>query len=267
MMRSQAGWVVGEDGEAWYHQTDGSRHKGRWRLCRTCQIRFPAQISNAGLYCSKRCIDRPGRIPNTRPDLFERWTAAECWLAGLIWADGCLSADGPWFKVSLALVDEQAIALAAEIAGCSYSTYNRRADRRALHSIRIGHRVAVQRLRDRGLTERKSLIAEWPEFPHSSAFMRGAFDGDGSVGWYATDRGQGRRGAELRLHASLCGSVHFLDGVQRHLVAYGISERKILPHGSIHRLQWNHADSLRLRDVLYADGGPCLERKRSIFFQ
>lgn len=261
------------DGEPWYVRPSGrTRARGRWITCEHCGERCPAQMRNPGKYCSRTCSalarEPWGDRAATRADLFSAWTPDECWLTGLIWADGCLTMSRGKPFVVLSMTDEQAVRDAAHVAGCRYHRRAQTPPRRDVFTMKFGAASAVAALVGLGLEPRKSLTAPWPTLPHPDAFLRGAFDGDGSVGWYVQgNQAKRRAGAPPRLHSSLCGSHAFLDGAQRFLAEKGIEPRKINTHGRVWRLQWNHRDSLTLRDVLYSDGGPCLERKREQFFK
>lgn len=261
------GWTEDSDG-LWYQgPTMKRRARGRWAVCVLCSERFPAFPSHPGRYCSKRCSGKDnGRPPASRADLFEHWTPEECWLAGLLWADGHLDAEQ---RVQLNLTDEEAIRHAAEIAGCSYRTYAAQARddgwvRKPLHRLSFSNRVSVPRLTAIGFGQKP---LEWPEIPHPASFLRGAFDGDGSVLLHQQGGRRKTPNSPLRLHSTLCGTLPFLEGTQDFLAAYGISLKKIGRNGTIWQVQWNHADSIRLAGVIYSEPGPYLSRKRDIFAQ
>jgi hypothetical protein len=207
----------------------------------------------------------------TRPDLFEFWTAEECWLAGLLWADGCLHDRGRGRRaIIVGQVDEGTVAEAARIAGCRHSSYAQKPPRQTIHQMTIGERVAVTRIADAGLAEPKLSTRTWPDLPHMDAFLRGLFDGDGSVLWHQQGGRRKTPTTPLRLYTQFCGSLPLLEGVQTYLADFGISPKKILFNGKtrpIRKIAWNHADSLRFRSVIYAVDGPCMARKREIFFR
>lgn len=196
-----------------------------------------------------------------RPDLFAGWTPEESWLAGLIWADGCLSEDG---RVMLRTVDVELIRHAERISGAvAHQQIDSRPGRRPVWSVRFGAAAVVERLRERGLTPRKSLTAPFPMVPHRWDFVRGYFDGDGTVGLYRNPTAPNLR----RLRSGFVGSGEFLDGLLGELRSVGIGDRvRVGRHSSIHRVQFNHADSLELERVMYEnDDAPRLSRKRAIF--
>jgi hypothetical protein len=203
-----------------------------------------------------------------RPDLFERWTPEECWLAGLLWADGHYAVRGKYRAVMLNLTDEEIIAAAANVIGCPYRTYDQHptaGGRKPLHRLSFGHPVPVGRLAAVGFSEPKLTTRPWPELPHPASFLRGLFDGDGCVTWHQQGGRHKTPRTPWRLFCHLCGSLPCIEGFQQFLHGYGISPKKPIRNGSIHRVNWNHADSLRLAAVMYSEAGPCLQRKRETF--
>lgn len=263
-MNLRDGWA--EDGEdVWYTAPHGRRQRGRWATCQGCQERFPSLPSNRGLYCSRSCQTRASGGSNraTRLDLFEQWTPEECWLAGLLWADGHYGSDRGTPRVQINLTDEDAVAAVALITGAAYHTHQQGPRdgyaRKPIHRLSFGERGAVKRLFDVGFGE---WPLGWPTLPHPTSFLRGAFDGDGSVVWCQQGGRRKTATAPLRLHTSLCGTVPFLEGAQRLLAEHGVAPKTISRHAGIWRVQWNHADSLRLAAVMYSEPGPCMARKR-----
>ena len=208
---------------------------------------------------------RIGRPPLARQDLFDEWTAEECWLAGLIWSDGCFFEDTKNTNVRVDSTDLQVIELASAITGAPVRADNAyRGGRKTTYRVVISG-DPVGRLRNAGLVPRKSFIAQWPNCTMDvSAFTRGYFDGNGHVGLY---RNPSIVTADWpkRLMSNFSGAFPLLARLQDVLLGQGIARRKLSNHGSVGRLQYNHADSLRLAEFMYADNGPCLIRKRMIF--
>jgi hypothetical protein len=266
-------WSIDDNGVAWYARLDnGRRQRGVIRMRLVCQEEFPAHPRNPGLYCSLSCRGKVcgGSTRATRPDLFEQWTPEECWLAGLIWTDGHLGHEhGDNWRVTLRMTDEDVIAEAARIAGCPYSTNDNPhgigAHPKPVHSIRFGERKAVGRIAALGMSEPKLDGRYFPAIKHPASFLRGAFDGDGSVHRQVEKR---IKGHPERLMSVLFGGPAFLAGVQDFLYGYGIKHKTIWPHppsGRVSRIGWAHHDSLRLAAVMYGEPGPCLDRKHQRF--
>lgn len=257
-------WVEDQAGDWWYVAPSGKRRRerGEIRTCGRCLRQFPQMKGNPGLYCSHSCRAN-SFTPHigTRPDLFEQWSHDECWLTGLIWSDGCLlrRSEGPGWTVRLTMTDEDVIAHASSITGAKYrSLAARDATRKPQHVLDFGDRNAIARLEKVGLRPRKSASATWPDLPHPTDFLRGAFDGDGGVFIDVRDR----------LRSSLCGSREFLAGANKLLASKGVTPKTIRRNGRSlcnWQLEWQSSDSLRLQEILYSAGGPCMGRKKAVF--
>ena len=205
------------------------------------------------------------RFPKARQDLFAEMGPAECWLLGLVWADGCLNGRPRQQRIYLHSVDEELVAQAADIAARDYSIRpDQRPNRKPTFRLAIGGRAVIERAVALGLTPAKSLTAEMPTVPHGDAFLRGYFDGDGTVGLYRNP--SLRSGALPRLISGFIGSLMMIDQIQELLFdRAGIQRKRPVANKSVWIVHYNHADSLRLADFMYADGGPHLARKKRIF--
>lgn len=196
-------------------------------------------------------------------------TPDEAWLAGLIWADGSLSpvssARHSW-KITTTTTDEQMGREIARITAEPIRTYQpRRANRRANHISYLSGRP-VRRLVDMGLTQDKTNECRMPNIdpdllPH---FIRGFFDGDGTVTLGTNPKvGHGMP----RLKSGFVGTRDMMNDLLGELQAREIGLRvNVVRHAPIWAIHLNHADSLRLADLMYVDrSGACLLRKRDLF--
>lgn len=198
----------------------------------------------------------------TASGLFARWTPAERWLAGLLWADGHLRPNiTPGNdRITLAQSDRAVIDAAAAIVGsdhqvrvqeprkpahqpCYYLDFTDTSD----ELFRLGMEMKEDR--------------RWPAEIASAEFVRGLFDGDGCVIWITDLRFSNRR----YLRSMLDGPYAVLDGLQGWLADQGISPRKIKARQGCSEIRWSHYDSLRLAEIMYANDGPCMARKKARF--
>jgi len=117
-----------------------------------------------------------------------------------------------------------------------------------------------------GLTPRKSKIVRFPKIPnrHFFHFIRGLFDGDGSV--FIWKESRWRHTWQIRM--TFCsGSPEFIKGLRRELFKnVGLSEGYLRRGCRVMELGYAIADSLRLCRFMYSrDLNLYLERKKKIF--
>jgi hypothetical protein len=193
--------------------------------------------------------------------LFECWTPAERWLAGLLWADGHLRPNvvPGNDKIILSQTDPGVVAAAIAIVGedhqvrvqeprkpthrpCYYVDFTDRSD----ELFRLGMEMKVDR--------------RWPGEIASASFVRGLFDGDGSVMWR-----QSNGSVNWCLRSVLDGPAAVLEGARGWLADQGVPPRNLNRHGNSWRIAWHHADSRRLAEIMYSEAGPCMTRKRDCF--
>lgn len=112
-----------------------------------------------------------------------------------------------------------------------------------------------------GCVPRKSLILKYPTekqvpFQLQHHFIRGYFDGDGSVGLYPQAKNK-------KLYLSIIGTYEFLNGVSEFLNIN--TKKKIYKKQNIFCLSYNHYDSLAFYNRVYNNSNFFLNRKKFIF--
>lgn len=199
------------------------------KVCQTCGKEFTAQ-SRKRRFCSRSCANSF----NTR----QRWTEDEsvfggpsftpdeAYILGLICADGCLTFDkhsGRWRLVIASKDRDLMEALRRRMTpakklycnrGCYYVISNNRTDINFLVSI--------------GILDNKSSSIQVPWIPEhlQSHFIRGVFDGDGSV-FRSRTTNQGRIYNYVGVTITT-GSYEFAVGIRKILIAHGIDASIIL---------------------------------------
>ena len=127
----------------------------------------------------------------------------------------------------------------------------------------------VERLRELGITKNKSLIVKFPEVPDKflSHFIRGVFDGDGSV-FFDPKCKKSPLGVNFT-----SGSKEFMTTLESRLHSHaGVSKRTIYElnrKNTSYSIKYRHKDSLKFFDYIYAgtDESMWLERKRQKFLE
>lgn len=155
-------------------------------------------------------------------------TPDKAYILGLLYADGWNVMSPPSFRVGIALKSEDGYLLdkIAEKIGYTNGTYYR--ENIDMTYLVVSKRQISEQLYRFGLFPRKSLILEYPywlEDSLQSNFVRGYFDGDGSV-THHPER-EGNRKARLSLSFA-SGSKDFLTGLHDTIKIHtGINKRKI----------------------------------------
>lgn len=152
-------------------------------------------------------------------DRFKRLDDGAAWLMGLIWSDGDLSGK----RIGIVSKDKPMIDAAARVLGLTNGVYRRKVG--GAWDIRFTSAAMSADLRAMGLHERKSLTIEWPVgLPDHFAwsFLRGLFDGDGSITLSQTRPNQQAPDARLKW---LTASALFASQIRHHLSRLGVNHR------------------------------------------
>ncbi len=115
-----------------------------------------------------------------------------------------------------------------------------------------------------GCIPRKSLILEWPtenQVPENliSHFVRGFFDGDGSISYQITGRHKNPQFVVL-----FCGTKHFCDNLNQLLQKkLNFLNRKLYKHKKMFQLSFNGNEQIKnFYNYLYKDAELFLKRKK-----
>lgn len=134
------------------------------------------------------------------------------------------------------------------------------------YTLRIGSKSLFDDLVKLGLTPRKSLTLKFPKIPINflKYFVRGYFDGDGSV---MVSTAKGRKMSSITTTFT-CGSSIFLEDLGYSLNKFATSRIKNIfrnPHA--YQLNYKKWDSLKVLDFIYSNlnKAPFLARKYNIY--
>lgn len=209
------------------------------------------------------------------PEFFAHWSAEMAWVLGVIYTDGNLGSDdertGPCLSVAQAQPEllEKVLALMKSDATVSRREQSipRSTRTTTIYNFRISRRELHAQLVALGVTPNKSLTLRWPAVPapYVRDFIRGCWDGDGSV-----SRSGGKPVASY-----VTGSRQFIDGMVEALDSLGLPHRTVRvrrPEGIGRHLSYTIGFTGRdqcaaLAQVLYEGVPPTayLERKYCVF--
>jgi hypothetical protein len=211
------------------------------------------------------------QIPMLRCTLFDYWDQKSAYLYGFWLADGCIFTrykNNKIYKyVSVGSLDEEAIIMFANEWGTLLNI------RHIAGGLYYQTELWSEHLYDRclelaGVTHKSKAEPRLPDIPTSLLphFVRGFFDGDGSIYWVNSTNRHGNRSAWLQSSFTAGkGTGQFLHNLQNLLVAeVGVSRRKIT--GKHHqKLILGQYDTKLLCEWMYAEGTIFLSRKKAIW--
>lgn len=169
-------------------------------------------------------------VPHVRrivdEDFFKQWTPKMAWVLGIIYTDGCLVRPHGSAKGRLTLSQkepeliEKVLTLLNSNAKLLFTP--KKGITGAVHRVSISNAEVYQDLEKLGVTPRKSLSLTFPEVPVPLVqhFIRGCWDGDGSVYW---EGGNARKPCA----SFVSGSKEFIEEIVKRLVSLGLPERTI----------------------------------------
>lgn len=188
------------------------------------------------------------------------------WL-GFFYADGYLAKNGSTLKIDLSARDASHLQRFADIFQTKVHVYERFPDKRngkvyASATCVIACAYLWNALIEKGIKQGNTLSEGISVFEHIPGrlmhhFVRGFFDGDGSV--YRNKSGG--------LGFGFVGSYPFMEHLREVLVAsVGLSVAKLGKNGKLSQLRWNgNGISECFKNWLYHDATVWLERKRDVF--
>jgi hypothetical protein len=196
-------------------------------------------------------------------DFFKVWSSDMAYILGLWWTDGCIYSNGTkrLFDITLHSNDKYILDKIREVMKVENPLIKYK-DRNA-YRLNFASKDIYDDLVALGGEERKSLTCIFPYVPteYLPDFIRGVFDGDGSV--YVGQNG--------RLNTNIAsGSEKFiyslLDILHKHSNIEGGSIHKNI--NGVYILQFGKKDSLQLADFMYTkETDLFLIRKKELFYK
>jgi len=196
---------------------------------------------------------------------FKKWSPNMAYILGYIYADGCILRNR--YRLKIASCDKSHLRSILYIMKSNYPMLaNWSENRKRPNYCSIVDRKSVYfDLVKLGLIPRKSKVAKFPSVPkkYFFHFLRGYFDGDGSV-YY--DRPHINRGDKkyIRLNTSFTSaSYDFLDTLQKLISKkLNIVQQRLSKNYDAFRLKYSTKDSLKLLKQLYKNSSALLKLNR-----
>lgn len=218
--------------------------------------------------------------PRCDESFFNAWTPESAYVLGYFTADGCMFRNprGSYY-LDFTSTDRELVDLVKRLLQAPQRVNNMQPKGRARkirYHLQIGSKRLFERLRALGFTERKSLTLRFPTIPSGVLphFVRGYFDGDGSVIVGRFRRGPNRPGQYLNVCRArfTSGSHAFLWKLRARIrrcssIRGGsITTRR---GGSAHDLQYSDRDTTQLCGFMYhgVPDGLFLRRKYKTFLR
>jgi hypothetical protein len=224
----------------------GSSRVAVWKYCKSERL-TRRNRSEARLEAQKI-----GKVPQNYFDIdenfFGKWSPEMAYVLGLIATDGCVSRSG---TVSLCINDKDLLEKVRLVMHSEHKICQSK-HQEGLYCFHFARARLVDNLIGLGILPRKSLSIKFPAVPDAFLvdFVRGVFDGDGSVFFE-------KRSQKLPLRASfISSSKDFIETLEAKLRALGMPKRALYQHKTkntvSYMIRYAHADSIKLFNLLYS---------------
>ena len=206
-------------------------------------------------------------------DFFKTWTPEMAYVLGFFAADGGMIKNkrGGYF-VEFTNTDRILLQIVKNVMSSNHkiSHYNNHPEKwKTRYRIQIGSKEMFGDLIKLGFTPNKSNTLKFPNIPNVCVkdFIRGYFDGDGSVYFkkhFAKDRGKKRWVFQTRFTS---GSRKFLESLHLHLKQNGVRGGFITNKIRGYDLVLSHKDGIALSHLMYdkTSASMYLKRKYLVF--
>jgi len=212
---------------------------------------------------------KQGKLPQQFFDInenfFSSWSPEMAYVLGLIITDGCISKTG---VISLSMNDKELLEKVKKVMASAHNITPSK-HQKGLYCFHFAREKLVKDLEKLCVVPRKSLIVRFPGVPKVFLpdFLRGVFDGDGSVFF-------DKRRPNFPLRSKFVSSSQdFIEGLEESLSSLGMPKRTVYKqktkNGWSHMFIYDHKDSAKLFEILYknAQNGLFLERKYKRFLE
>lgn len=207
-------------------------------------------------------LELRNRSRSPTSDVFDIMTADKAWVLGVIWSDGNLLGH----RVQVTSTDIEIVNQISSVLGTVNAVRPKGTTSigKSAWEIAFANKRISEKLRSMGLHERKSHTIRWPVGLNSSIvgpFLRGVFDGDGTVVFSNKPRQQRPR-CTAGIYSA---SIGFTDDIIGHLFDHGIQAVRHQMHRCYRVTVLRNDGAKRFYDLIYGDTGPRLSRKYDKF--
>jgi len=202
--------------------------------------------------------------PKVKTNFFNSWSPNMAYILGFIFADGCLvEYKNGYYGLDITSKDLEHLRLIKHELKAEHKI----GKKEHCYRIQIRNKVIYNDLLKLGLTPRKSKTIRFPKLPkeYFSHFVRGLFDGDGSVMIWKEPRW--RHTWQIRTSFT-SGSRNFLNDLNKNLKCLGgLLKGKVSPAARAYHLRYlSMSESLGLYKFMYRyNPGLYLKRKKDKF--
>lgn len=210
---------------------------------------------------------KQGKLPQQffgiNENFFSSWSPEMAYVLGLIITDGCISRTG---TVSLSMNEHELLGKVKKVLGSEHNITPSK-HQSGLYHFNFTREKLTRDLSGLGVVPRKSLIVRFPDVPREYLpdFIRGVFDGDGSVYFEP-------RSPKNPLRSKfVSSSKQFIEGLHMAFESLSMPKRKIYQQKTknawSYSLVFCHRDSKRLFEILYknTENDLFLDRKYNKF--
>lgn len=210
---------------------------------------------------------KQGKLPQQyfriNENFFSQWSADMVYILGLIITDGCISKTG---NISLSMNEKALLEKVRQAMGSEHKITPSK-HQKGLYYFGFSREKMLKELTKFGIFPNKSMNVKFPDIPNEflADFIRGVFDGDGSVYFDMRSRNYPVRSTFVS------SSKDFIVKLEENLQKMGLPKRTIYEqrtkNGISYMFKYGHADSKRLFNVLYSkvSNNLFLERKYKKF--
>ena len=212
---------------------------------------------------------------------FKSWSPKMAYVLGFLFADGSIlntEKSSRTFYVQFSNNDEDLIKQIKQTLSSKHNI-SRKETRlvkfkekhylcKATYSLRIGNKILCHDLKNLGLTHRKSLNMLFPKIPdkYFNFFLRGYFDGDGSITAYIP---RNQKAPRLQVIFT-SGSNKFLESLSAKLHKILETPIKKLNSGNgAFQIRYRKTDSLKILSFMYENlyEVPYLKKKYQVYLE